>query len=247
MIRFNLPWVLTSAVVSLGLAGVCAWKFSPCCCTGSAPLSQAAADWDLIADVIDVRNASVFAGACHYNGELTTAGGEALLAIAVESGSSQGVDLSGVCAAALVCGEQNLKLGSPRRSLIYVDAKASDAQRDAVVGLLRERAHGELGEILGVESAEVSVVSRGEQFAVSVGDRVQLQGVPMPDRACCKMPNLVWYEPLVPLKDRIVGFTQQWSVKEPRLQLAFQRAEENSAFVGRLSFFEGGCAGLQQP
>jgi len=247
MIRFSHPWVLTTAIASLALAGVGLWKCAPCCMKSGTPL-VAAPEYQLVADIVEVRNASVFAGACHYNGELTTQGGEALLAIAVESGSSQGVDLGGVQAAALVSSEKNLKFtGTPRRSIVYVDAAASEAQRTAIVALLRERTHGELGQIVAIEAAKVRVTSAGESFDVEVAGRTQLRGMPMPDRACCKMPNQVWYEPLLPLKQRVVGFTQSWSVKEPRLGLSFERAEENSAFVGRLSFFDGGCAASSEP
>ena len=84
--------------------------------------------------------------------------------------------------------------------------------------------------------------ANGKDFAVAIGDGIELKGVAMPDRACCKMPNLVWYEPLVPLKQRVVGYTEVWRVREPRLGLEFQRAEENSAFLGRLSFFDGSCS-----
>lgn len=247
MIRFSTPWVITAALASIAVAGLGVWKFCPCCCLKSDPQTVAEPDYKLAADIVEVRNASVFAGACHYNGELTTQGGEALLAIAVKSGASDGVDLSGVCAAALVSSEKNLKFtGAPRRSIVYVDAGASEAQRTAIVALLRERSHGELGEILAIEATGVRVASQGESFDVEVADRMQLRGMPLPDRDCCKMPNQVWYEPLVPLKDRVVGFTQSWSVKEPRLGLTFERADENSAFVGRLSFFDGACASAPQ-
>ena len=47
-------------------------------------------------EYVEVRTASVFAGACHYNGELTTAGRDALMAWNVKSGAWRGVDLAGV-------------------------------------------------------------------------------------------------------------------------------------------------------
>jgi hypothetical protein len=181
-----------------------------------------------------VRSASVFAGPCHFNGELTTTGGEAMFAIAIERGSSAGVDLKGVSAAALVSSETNLKLGAERKSLVYVSANANEAQRASVAALLSERSGGQLGEILAVEPADVRISAKGEAFQVDIGDRVHLDGVPMPDRACCKMPNQVWYEPLLPLESRVVGFTRSWSVDEPRLGMNFERAEENSAFLGVL-------------
>src|SRR6185295_2466072 len=70
---------------------------------------------------VEARTASVFAGACHYGGERTTAGREALLAWSIDAGSFGGVDLSGTCVAALVSDETNLDdAPSARRSVVYV-------------------------------------------------------------------------------------------------------------------------------
>ena len=246
MSSFALPLAAKLALVSAAVVGVCAYHRVPCCAfkchERAAPPAEASADWRLIADCVEVRSASVFAGACHYNGELMTAGGEALLALRVESGTSQGVDLAGVSAAALVASDKNLKLGGERQSIVFVDERANEPQRERVVELLKERAHGDLGEILAVEAVPITVRRDGDAFEVAVGDRIAARGSALPDRACCKMPQQVWYEPIVPLKERIVGLTHEWRVDEPRLRLNFTRAEENSAFLGRLSLFDGSCA-----
>ncbi len=246
MSSFALPLAAKTVLASAAIvAAVALHHHLPCCgshcCTPANQEQAAGADWKLVANCVEVRSASVFAGACHYNGELMTQGNEALLAISVESGSSQGVELGGVCAAALVAGDKNLKLGGEHKSIVYVSEGASAVQRESIVALLKERSHGELGEILAIDSAALTMRAKGDAFQVVIGDQIALKGVPMPDRACCKMPNMVWYEPLVPLKQRVVGFTEEWRVKEPRLSLDFKRAEENSAFVGQLSFFDGSC------
>src|SRR5882672_10175595 len=59
-------------------------------------------------EYVEVRTASVFAGACHYNGELTTAGRDALMAWNVKSGQWRGTDLAGVRAVAIVSADANL-------------------------------------------------------------------------------------------------------------------------------------------
>src|SRR5881227_2800165 len=59
-------------------------------------------------DYVEVRTASVFAGACHYNGEVTTTGRDAMMAWNVTSGKWQGVDLTGVKVVAIVSSEENL-------------------------------------------------------------------------------------------------------------------------------------------
>src|SRR5918997_2889835 len=81
---------LIPSVVGLALALTC-----------GAALGSSRAEADGVRGVyVEARTASVFAGACHYNGELTTAGREAVLAWSVKEGSWGGVELAGVRAVA---------------------------------------------------------------------------------------------------------------------------------------------------
>src|SRR5687767_3291066 len=70
--------------------------------------SSQAENVSLRGDYVEVRTASVFAGACHYNGEVVTTGRDALMAWNVTSGKWQGVDLSGVRVMAIVSADANL-------------------------------------------------------------------------------------------------------------------------------------------
>ena len=74
--------------------------------TGTATLNSQAETASVRGEYVEVRTASVFARACHYNGELTTAGRDALMAWNVKSGAWQGVDLTGVRAIAIVSGRE---------------------------------------------------------------------------------------------------------------------------------------------
>src|SRR5256886_12382406 len=86
------------------LALVCALAFS----------SQALTT-NVTGDYVEVRTASVFAGACHYNGELVTTGRDAVMAWHVTAGEWQGVDLAGVRAVAGVSADANLARAPARR------------------------------------------------------------------------------------------------------------------------------------
>src|SRR5215216_7526373 len=114
---------LIPCVVGLGLALTC-----------GAALKSSRAEADGVRCVyVEARTASVFAGACHYNGELTTAGREAVLAWSVKEGSWDGVPLAGVRAVAVVGSEANLSdTAAARRSELIVDSSASAAQAAAM-------------------------------------------------------------------------------------------------------------------
>src|SRR3954463_15754370 len=85
-------------------------------------------------EYVEARTASVFAGACHYNGELTTTGRDAVMAWRVTSGEWNGVDLAGVRFVAVVSADDNLSNGSvARRSEIVINDGATHIQAAAVI------------------------------------------------------------------------------------------------------------------
>ena len=84
--------------------------------------SSHAENVSLRGDYVEVRTASVFAGACHYNGEVVTTGRDAMMAWKVTSGKWQGVDLSSVRAVAIVNSQANLsEQHAARQSEVLID------------------------------------------------------------------------------------------------------------------------------
>jgi hypothetical protein len=60
-----------------------------------------------------------------------------------------------------------------------------------------------------------------------------LRGDSLPDRACCKMPLDVWYDPFVALDGRLVGHDAEFDLREGLLDRTWSRPGENAAFFGR--------------
>jgi hypothetical protein len=186
-------------------------------------------------DYVEVRTASVFAGACHYNGELTTTGRDAMMAWNVTSGQWQGVDLAGVKVFAIVSAEANLaEQDSARRTEVIIDSAASRAQSLAILNALKEKYAASLGKIVTVRQAPIDFVRAGKTFAVTAGEAA-INVEAMPNDLCCKMPNLVWYAPLVALENRKVGYTRKALYGGGNVSEPWQRSGENSAFYGSFS------------
>jgi hypothetical protein len=212
-----------------------------CCLVGvlvsaaRLPSSKSAAP--IVGDYVEARTASVFAGACHYNSELVTAGQEAVAAWSFTGGAWHGVDLAGVRAAAAIGSEFNLgQEHAARKTELVIDSGASEAQAEAVASLLKEKCGDGLGQIVSVKRALVKFTHAAGEYAVKVEGFATMSVQPMPDNACCAQPNLVWYSPLTPVEHRKVGFTKDarfagGSVSEP-----WQREGENSAFYGSFSW-----------
>jgi hypothetical protein len=195
-------------------------------------------DTPLTADYVEARTASVFAGACHYNGELVTTGDDALLAFNITAGSSNGTSLAGVRALAAISSPKNLgDDAAPRKTELVIDSAASDAQVHTLTALLNSKFHAQLGDIAAVRRAPISFTHDDAtgNYTVAAKDFASLSVQPLPNGECCKQPNLVWYNPLLPLASRKVGFTTS-AAAIPTIADPWSRSEENSAFYGPLNF-----------
>lgn len=199
----------------------------------SLAFSSRADSFFIRGEYVEVRTASVFAGACHYNGEVTTAGRDALMAWNVKSGKWRGVDLAGVRIVAVVSADENLSENdAARRSEIIIGENASDAQSRAMLEALKSRYATPLGKIVSVRRGPLTFEHKDKTYTVNANDFASISIEAMPDDLCCKMPNLVWYSPLVPLENRKVGYTTKALYAGAAVGDPWQRAGENSAFYG---------------
>ena len=196
--------------------------------------SSHAENVSLRGEYVEVRTASVFAGACHYNGEVVTTGRDAVMAWNVTSGKWQGVDLAGVRAMAIITSDENLSDNKARQSEIIIDSKTSPAQSQAMLDALRQKYAGTLGNVVTVRNAPISFERNGRSYAVAAeGAFIDVEA--MPNDLCCKMPNLVWYSPLVGLENRKVGYTIRAGYSGKTIGTPWSRSGENSAFYGSFS------------
>ncbi len=201
--------------------------------SGALVLNSSAESASLKGDYVEARTASVFAGACHYNGEVTTTGRDALMAWNVTSGQWRGVDLTGVRVMAIVSADANLSDNSAaRRSEIIINREASHTQVVAIMEALKTRYAASLGKIVSVRSAPLTFRHEGKSYSVSAGDLAAINVEAMPNDLCCKMPNLIWYAPLVSLDNRKVGYTTKVLYAGDTIGEPWQRSGENSAFYG---------------
>ena len=183
-------------------------------------------------EYVEVRTASVFAGACHYNGEIVTTGRDAMMAWNVTSGKWQGVDLTGVRAMAIVNSASNLaEPNAARQSEVIIDTSASPEQSQAMLSALKEKYASSLGKIVEVRNAAITFQHKDRTYSVKADDAT-IDVEAMPNDLCCKMPNLVWYKPLVGLENRKVGYTSNATYGGRKVSEPWSRSGENSAFYG---------------
>ena len=212
-------------IMLVGIVGLAAVAFS----------SQAE-NTSVKGDYVEVRTASVFAGACHYNGEVTTTGRDALMAWSVTSGKWNGVDLTGMRALAVVSADDNLSNAQAgRRAELIMDKSASHDQTVAMLEAIKSRYAEALGQIVSVRTAPINFKHEGQTYQVDSAEAA-INVEAMPNDLCCRMPNLVWYSPLVSLGQRKVGYTIKALYTGQTVADNWERAGENSAFYGNFAF-----------
>lgn len=184
---------------------------------------------------IETRTCSVFAGPCHYSGEIMTDGHTAVAIFQVESGSYRGISLSGVKAALLVNSEENLVFHKPAKSILFLDGAASSSKKQAVVQLLQKQLGTYASNLQDVRNAEI--VLKAEDGEVSV--RVEESRKPVFDalitfRECtsCSMPGVLWYRPLTPGVESEVATVEKQTLHENVLGERWVRRDERAAFIG---------------
>lgn len=221
----NLFWMMAQAGLVLSICGS----------AGAAGEARAAVS-GLTGDYVEARTASVFAGACHYNGELTTTGRDAEIVWHVRAGASNGVDVSGLTVVAAITAADNLKdAAASRRTVLFIDDRATGPQMKALAGLLIVSYKGALGEIVAVKRAPITFIRSGDSFRVEAKGVGKLAVAAMPNGECCKQPNLVWYQPLVDITDHKVGFTRESGIDDSTLGVSWTKFNQNTAFYGKFT------------
>lgn len=187
-------------------------------------------------DYVESRSANVYVGACHHEGEIQTAGKNAVLAWNIKEGEYNGVDLAGVSAVAVVAADKSLMLDDTKRtSALYVSDKATAEQRDAFVALLKEKAPKALGDLAGVKSAAITFDASGATYRVNAAGIADMKIKKENGQLCCKQPYFVWGKPFIPVKDAKTGYCVGVNYKDTSLLKAWSATDQNNAFFGQFS------------
>lgn len=192
-------------------------------------------------DYVEARTAEVFAGGCIMNSEAETMGKEAVLAWRITRGSYQGVTLDGLAVVAAVAGDRNLgirEMGGEAptvvRGTIVVDARASAAQRDALVSLVADMTRGLVTDLRAVEQKPIRFAERGDVVEVDAGEaRLRVNRKVTHSATCGAMQ---WFHPLAVGTDAAVAMTHTQAYGGPILGTRWQQVDKKSAFVGRFAF-----------
>jgi hypothetical protein len=128
--------------------------------TGAAPAGEAGG---LKGEYVEARTCDVWTGACFANAEMNLTGRHAVLAWKIEAGREAGLDLGGLSVVAVVEASDTLGLTQtgPARAVVIVDAKATPAQRSALVAVAKRLGGALTANVVAVEARPISIATGG--------------------------------------------------------------------------------------
>ena len=187
-------------------------------------------------EYLEARSVSVYVGACHYGAEYVEGGREATLVWNIHQGAWKGVSLDGLTVVAIVTAQNNLAIDTnTRRSVLYIDARATSEQRTALADLMTAKRAEVLGEIVSTEAAPITFSKEGVEYDLRVGEVLTLSVSRYPCQNCTQ-PHQIWYKPLEQLDTPIVGKSTAYCYQDKILSVTWNCGEDtNNVFVGNFA------------
>lgn len=189
---------------------------------------------------VEARTSEVFAGACVINGEAATTGREALLAWKIDNGRFNGVPLGGLSVVAAISGDANLSVHeiggdvANTRTALFVDARATEAQRKALVAMVRTLANRVVGTVAEVTPASIEFIAGNSDIRVQAKDvRLTVRKEMSHDTSC---GNKKWFEPLASVHHADMGLTVENAFNGASLGTKWSDPNKRSGFFGTFSY-----------
>jgi hypothetical protein len=189
---------------------------------------------------VEARTAEVFAGGCIMNGEAVTTGREALLAWKVNRGSFEGVQLNGLTVVAAVAGDTNLGIRefggeqAATRTALFVDDRATAAQRSALVAMARQNSKGLIGTVVELTPTAIQFVDDGPAIKVSAKSlRLSVAREMNHDPTC---GGKQWFHPLAVVDGAAMGTTDENAFSGTALGTKWSDPNKRSSFFGTFSY-----------
>ena len=187
---------------------------------------------------LEARTCQVYTGPCFANGEIGLAGKEAVMAWKITQGKHQGVDLAGLKVVMVVSASETLAFGgiddvASIKSLIMVDDRASDRQRDALVSFARQQS-GKAGKsVVRVDRSpiEMKLDTQTLKGQLNAGDRVKLLTRKARPGDCICSNESAYYPTLAKVTNFAPGVTIEGSCNARGLGTRWTIPDSRSAYM----------------
>jgi len=191
---------------------------------------------------VEARTAEIFTGGCIMNSEAETLGREAVMAWQIDRGSYNGVSLDGLSVVAAVAGDRNLgmrEMGGQAptkiQSIVMVDARASEAQRGALVAFARQVSGGLVKDVVDVRAEPIRFVKDERGINVSAGAATLSVLTEVKHEMSCGA--MQWFKPFSSVAEHAaIGFSEAHSFSGSQLGTKWSDPNRKSAFFTTFSY-----------
>jgi len=164
---------------------------------------------------LEARTCQVYTGPCFANGETGLAGKEALMAWKIHSGQQDGVELTDLSVVVAVSGDNTLGFrglndAAQLKSMIFVDERATETQRQALVDFAKQHAGKAGAAVVRVTAAPISMSLDEEALKgkLNVGNKIQLETRKAGRADCICSNEAAYYPPLAQVQFFAPGVTE---------------------------------------
>ncbi len=195
---------------------------------------------DITGEYLETRTCDVYTGPCFANGQVGIAGRDAVMAWSIEHGSFEGVDLSGLKVVMAVRAADTLGFGGgvvihpdPIKSVVLVDAEATDTQRQALVRFATQRAGRVAGTVVRVEPVAIDMSVDHLQMVgkLRAGDAVEIETRKLGSGDCVCTNEQVFYPPLTDVDSAEPAFTVIGGFRGRGLNSRWETPRTRSSFL----------------
>jgi len=195
-------------------------------------------------DYLESRSCDVYTGPCFANAELGLAGRQAVMAWGIESGSFDGVDLSGLKVVVAVRSADTLGFGvgiqvrnELNKSVILLDQRANTDQQKALEDFARSKAGATLGEVVRVASLPIEMkLDHIDMVAkLKAGDEVAMETRKLAKGDCVCTNEQIYYPPLTEVENSEPAYTLSNSFRGRGLGSKWDLNLSRSSFLATFS------------
>jgi hypothetical protein len=189
---------------------------------------------------VEARTAEVFTGGCIMNGEAATTGREALLVWKVDRGSFDGVPLNGLAVIAAIAGDQNLGIreiggaAAETRAAIFVDERATPAQRSALVSMATQHSNGMISKIVETSASPIQFVDDPAAIRVTAKSLRLAVAKELDHDPSCGARQ--WFHPLAEVSNPAMGTTSENAFSGAALGTKWSDPNKRSSFFGSFAY-----------
>jgi hypothetical protein len=188
---------------------------------------------------VEARTCQVYTGPCFANGEVGSAGKNAVLTWMIQRGSFAGIDLSGHSAAVIVKASHTLGFNGFRdaesiRAIVIVDSSADAREEAALKSFVLAQTGISEDDVADLQRAEIDMQFDVSQLTakVEVGNLARLNIRKARKGDCICSNESAYYPPLTKLLGSVPGVTIEGEVSARRLGTRWSIPDSRTAYLG---------------